>query len=75
MQNPVRLARSLLLKAIPTRMPTNRRLADGHDIKVAVGRDCAAVSPRKGTYRGTARRQLSVEVLVSRMEQITAAQV
>jgi len=55
--------------------PTNARLADGHYIKVAVGRDYADVSPLKGTYRGTAKRQLSVEVLVSRLEEIAAATV
>ena len=53
--------------------PTNDRQADGHYVKVAVGRDYADVSPLKGTYRGTARRQLSVEVLVSRMEEVAAA--
>jgi transglutaminase-like putative cysteine protease len=53
--------------------PTNDRQADGHYVKVAVGRDYADVSPLKGTYRGTARRQLSVEVLVSRMEEVATA--
>ncbi len=49
--------------------PTNNRLADGHYVKVAVGRDYADVSPLKGTYRGTAKRQLSVDVLVTRLEE------
>jgi transglutaminase-like putative cysteine protease len=49
--------------------PTNNRLADGHYVKVAAGRDYADVSPLKGTYRGTAKRQLSVEVLVTRLEE------
>jgi len=49
--------------------PTNDRLADGHYVKVAVGRDYADVSPLKGTYRGTAKRQLSVDVLVTRLEE------
>ena len=49
--------------------PTNSRLADGHYVKVAVGRDYADVSPLKGTYRGTAKRQLSVDVLVTRLEE------
>ncbi len=53
--------------------PTNARPADGHYVKVAVGRDYSDVSPLKGTYRGTAKRQLSVEVLVSRMEEVAAA--
>lgn len=48
--------------------PTNNRQADGHYVKVAFGRDYADVSPLKGTYRGTAKRQLSVEVLVTRLE-------
>lgn len=49
--------------------PTNNRAADGHYVKVATGRDFADVSPLKGTYRGTARRELTVEVLVSRLEE------
>ena len=48
--------------------PTNNRQPDGHYVKVAVGRDYADVSPLKGTYRGTARRQLTVAVLVTRLE-------
>lgn len=53
--------------------PTNDRLVDGHYVKVAVGRDFADVSPVKGTYRGTAKRELSVEVLVSRLEEVDSA--
>lgn len=49
--------------------PTNNRLTDGHYVKVATGRDFADVSPLKGTYRGTAKRELLVEVLVSRLEE------
>ena len=49
--------------------PTNDRIVDGHYVKVAVGRDFADVSPIKGTYRGTAKRELSVEVLVTRLEE------
>ncbi|MBL9214299.1 MAG: transglutaminase family protein [Opitutaceae bacterium] len=48
--------------------PTNNRAADGHYVKVAAGRDYADVPPIKGTYRGTAKRQLIVDVLVSRLE-------
>ncbi len=48
--------------------PTNNRLVDGHYVKVAVGRDYADVSPLKGTYRGTAKRQMTVDVLVTRLE-------
>ncbi len=52
--------------------PTNNRAADGHYVKVAIGRDFADVSPLKGTYRGTAKRELAVEVLVSRLEEAEA---
>lgn len=50
--------------------PTNNRQPDGHYVKVAVGRDYADVSPLKGTYRGTAKRQLTVDVLVTRLEEL-----
>jgi transglutaminase-like putative cysteine protease len=49
--------------------PTNNRPTDGHYVIVATGRDFADVSPLKGTYRGTAKRELFVEVLVSRLEE------
>jgi transglutaminase-like putative cysteine protease len=52
--------------------PTNNRQPDGHYVKVAVGRDYADVSPVKGTYRGTAKRQLQVEVLVTRLDEVDA---
>ena len=52
--------------------PTNNRQPDGHYVKVAVGRDYTDVSPLKGTYRGTAKRQLQVEVLVTRLEEFDA---
>jgi transglutaminase-like putative cysteine protease len=52
--------------------PTNDRIVDGHYVKVAVGRDFADVSPVKGTYRGTAKRELSVDVQVTRMEEAEA---
>lgn len=54
--------------------PTNNRQPDGHYVKVAVGRDYADVSPLKGTYRGTAKRQLTVEVLVTRLEELEPVQ-
>jgi hypothetical protein len=38
-------------------------------VKVATGRDFADVSPIKGTYRGTGKRQLFVEVFVTRPEE------
>lgn len=53
--------------------PTNDKLVDGHYVKVAVGRDFADVSPVKGTYRGTAKRELFVEVLVTRLEEAEAS--
>jgi hypothetical protein len=34
-----------------------------------VGRDFADVSPIKGTYRGTAKREMSVDVQVTRLEE------
>lgn len=49
--------------------PTNNRIVDGHYVKVAAGRDFADVSPIKGTYRGTAKRELSVDVQVTRLEE------
>lgn len=54
--------------------PTNSQLVGGRYVKVAVGRDYADVPPVKGTYRGTGRRTLSVEVLVTRAEEFAAAQ-
>lgn len=53
--------------------PTNDRLVQGHHVKVATGRDYADVSPLKGTYRGTAKRELTVEVLVRRLEEAEPA--
>lgn len=41
---------------------------DGHYIKIANGRDYTDVPPVKGTYRGTGARKLTVDVLVSRIE-------
>jgi transglutaminase-like putative cysteine protease len=49
--------------------PTNDRIVDAHYVKVAAGRDFADVSPVKGTYRGTAKRELSVDVQVTRLEE------
>jgi transglutaminase-like putative cysteine protease len=48
--------------------PTNNQIVAGKHVKVAIGRDYADVPPVKGTYRGTGKRTLSVEVLVSRMD-------
>jgi transglutaminase-like putative cysteine protease len=48
--------------------PTNARVTGGQHVKVATGRDFADVSPVKGTYRGTPKRELQVDVVVSRLE-------
>jgi transglutaminase-like putative cysteine protease len=53
--------------------PTNNRAADGHYVKVATGRDYSDVSPVKGTYRGTGSRRLTVEVLVTCLDNELAA--
>lgn len=45
--------------------PTNNHASDGRYVKAAIGRDYADAAPLKGTYRGTERRTLSVEVVVS----------
>lgn len=48
--------------------PTNNRQPDERYVKISVGRDYADVSPLRGTYRGTAQRKMTVEVLVSALE-------
>ncbi len=45
--------------------PTNNTLADGHHIRVAIGRDYADVPPTRGTFRGKADSELSVTVKVT----------
>lgn len=47
--------------------PTNALPVAGHHVKVATGRDYADVSPLKGTYRGTDRRKMTVDVLVTNL--------
>lgn len=49
--------------------PTNAALVASRHVKVAVGRDHADVSPLKGTYRGTDKHTLSVEVLVTETDE------
>ncbi len=49
--------------------PTNDRQPDEHYVKIGVGRDYSDVSPLRGTYRGTAQRKMSVEVLVTSLDQ------
>ena len=53
--------------------PTNATLAASRHVKVAVGRDHADVSPLKGTYRGTDRHKMTVEVLVTETKDRLAA--
>ncbi len=48
--------------------PTNQQPVNQRYVKVAIGRDYADVSPLRGSYRGTASRKLSVEVLVTRLD-------
>ena len=55
--------------------PTNAQQANPRYVKIASGRDYADVSPLRGTYRGTAQRKLSVEVLVTRLDPAEASAV
>jgi len=48
--------------------PTNAQQANSRYVKIASGRDYGDVSPLRGTYRGTAQRKLTVEVLVTRLD-------
>lgn len=52
--------------------PTNGQIVAGRYVKVAVGRDYADVPPVKGTYRGTGRRTMTIDVLVTRAEELAA---
>jgi len=54
--------------------PTNAQSVAGHHVKVATGRDYADVSPLKGTYRGTDRRKMTVDVLVTNMAETSSGQ-
>lgn len=49
--------------------PTNNRQVDGHYVKIGVGRDYSDVPPLKGTYLGTDERLLSVDVIVSLLDE------
>jgi len=53
--------------------PTNNHVVAGRHVKVAVGRDYADVPPIKGTYRGTGKRTMSVDVLVTQVEDAVPA--
>jgi transglutaminase-like putative cysteine protease len=48
--------------------PTNNCQTNEHHVKVAVGRDYGDVPPVRGQYRGTSKRKLEVEVLVTRLD-------
>jgi transglutaminase-like putative cysteine protease len=48
--------------------PTNPVRAGQHHIRLAVGRDYQDVAPTRGTYLGTAREEMSVEVTVRELD-------
>lgn len=48
--------------------PTNNTVSPQHHIRVATGRDYCDVPPTRGTFRGTARQQLEVEVQVATVD-------
>lgn len=50
--------------------PTNNCQPDERHVKIGVGRDYADVTPLKGTYRGTSERRMSVDVLVSSLDEV-----
>jgi transglutaminase-like putative cysteine protease len=52
--------------------PTNGQQPDDRYVKIATGRDYSDVSPLRGTYRGTPQRKMTVDVLVSALEQRAA---
>jgi len=43
--------------------PTNNLLASTHHVKMGIGRDYNDVPPTRGTFRGTAKEELTVEVV------------
>lgn len=47
--------------------PTNNCVAGERHVRVAVGRDFSDVSPLRGTYRGGAQQQLTVDVQLERV--------
>ncbi len=50
--------------------PTNNQPVDGHYVKIGVGRNYGDVPPIRGTYRGTQERKLTVDVLVSLIDEL-----
>ncbi len=51
--------------------PTNNQQVNRHHVKIAHGRDYADVSPIRGTYHGTGQRTLTVDVLVTCLDDET----
>ncbi len=49
--------------------PTNNQQVDGRYIKIGVGRDYSDVPPIKGSYRGTGKQKLTVEVAVTLIDE------
>ena len=49
--------------------PTNNQQVDGRYIKIGVGRDYSDVPPIKGSYRGTGKQKLKVEVAVTLIDE------
>jgi len=49
--------------------PTNNLLASTHHVKMAIGRDYDDVPPTRGTFRGTAEEDLTVEVETHALDQ------
>jgi transglutaminase-like putative cysteine protease len=45
--------------------PTNDLVASAYHVKLAIGRDYSDIPPHRGTFRGPAQEQLSVEVSAS----------
>ncbi len=52
--------------------PTNNCLADQHHVKVAVGRDYADAAPVRGSFRGNARQELTVELRLAEVPESEA---
>lgn len=50
--------------------PTNNLMAESRHIRTAIGRDYADVPPTKGTYKGSAREELSVSVSVFQSDRL-----
>jgi transglutaminase-like putative cysteine protease len=53
--------------------PTNNRLADPHHVKVAVGRDYADAAPLRGTFKGRATQEMSVDLQITCLDDLDGA--